>query len=92
MPANARQYCLFGLFALVGSNQLVGHLEEQQHGELFHVLHADQPRLLQHAGAAPGAFADLRCIHELLSFAVSSWYSAMFRPNAMLADEIALGR
>ena len=45
--------------------ELVGHLEEEQQGELLDVLEAAEAGVLQDAGVAPGAFADLGGVHLL---------------------------
>jgi hypothetical protein len=51
--------------------ELVCHLEEQQQRQLLYILEAREAGVLQHAGIAPGAFADLGGVHQVLSVSSS---------------------
>jgi len=57
LPAEFRRHDGCAIVGLLG--ELVGHLEEQQQRELLDILEAGQPRVLQHAGIAPGPLTDL---------------------------------
>ena len=52
--------------ALVGRlGELIGHLQEEQEGELLDVLEAGEASVLQDAGIAPRPLADLGSVHAL---------------------------